>query len=118
MADEVTLSGSLAYKRGNTSLKMSGNSKADGGAHVLQNVADIGTSEETLSKGDVGTIGYVAFRNLDETNSISIGGSTGVYAFKLGPGEFAGPMAWTSAAIYALAEGATSKLEYMIIEAI
>lgn len=117
MANEITLSGSLSYKRDTTSVKMSGSGNADAGDHFIQNLADIGTTEETLPKGDVGTIGYVAFRNKDASNYVEIGASAGVYAFKLGPGKYAGPMAWTGENIYAKANGAPVKLEYLIVEA-
>jgi len=59
------------------------------GAIRVSAVATIGTVEETLSKGDISTIGYVIIRNLDSTNYVTVGTTTSQRGIKIEPGEFA-----------------------------
>ena len=79
-------------------------------------VQSIGTSEEVLAQGaDLGTPGYVLVINLDATNYVEIGSTTGVYDIKLLAGE---PALYrhNSATIYAKANTAACLVEYIIIE--
>lgn len=55
-------------------------------------VQTIGTSEEVIPDGDVTTLGWAFFQNLDATNYVTIGPETGgamVGFIKLEPGESA-----------------------------
>jgi hypothetical protein len=47
----------------------------------------LGTSEETIAFGELSTKGWCVIQNLDTTNFIRWGFSTGVYGGKLLPGE-------------------------------
>jgi hypothetical protein len=72
---EITITASGVVSNGNFR-----SSFAPGTISVTQNaigghmpIIAVGTSEEVLSFGDIGTLGYVAFRNLDATNYVEIG---------------------------------------------
>lgn len=83
---------------------------------LMSCIQEIGTSEEEITQGaDLGTPGYVLAKNLDSTNYIEIGSTTGVYDIKLKAGEFA---LWrhNSATIYTKANTAACDLEYILIE--
>ena len=45
------------------------------GAHTP--VVTVGTSEEDLSTGDIGTLGYMLLRNLDSSNYVTYGPKSG-----------------------------------------
>lgn len=77
-------------------------------------VQAIGTSDETLNLGDISTIGYCLFRNLDPTNYVSIGSDGTLYPIKLKAGEVA-MVRWNAAAIHAKANTAICNLEYTLI---
>ena len=57
-----------------------------GAAQLIQ---AIGTTEEPIAFTDIGTNGYIVLKNLDATNYIQVGVSTGVYAIRLKAGEVA-----------------------------
>lgn len=76
----------------------------------------IGTTEEQLAQiADLGDPGYVLLKNLDDTNYIEIGATTGVYSIRLRSGEIA-LYRHNSATIYVKANTAECLLEYIIIE--
>lgn len=117
MANELTLTGSLSFSKGKAKASLSGSATADvTGTHYVQNVQEVGTEEEQLVKGDIGTIGWAIFRNTDATNFVQLGATTGVYTVKVEKGETVGPMRWNGSAIYALADTAGVALEYLIVE--
>jgi len=119
MADELTVSGSVTFIKGATSvgfaktgltLDVSGTKHA----HVLHTV---GTSEEPLLKGDVGTPGMLAIYNRDATNYAAFRpASGGVDTVKILPGELA-LFRCATAAPYLVANTAPVDLEYLLIEA-
>src|SRR5215472_14737294 len=117
MANEITVSGTLSYSKSSARASLSGSLRADQtGDHYVQAIQDVGTVEENIAKGDIGTIGWCAFRNNDTTNYVELGATTGVYSLKLGPGEFHGPMKWNSSSVFARANTASCKVEYLLIE--
>lgn len=78
----VTCTGIISYPKfvsGAISITQSG--EGGGGPGVV----NIGTTEETLSFGDIAP-GTVVLQNLDSTNYVEYGFSTGVYGCKLLPG--------------------------------
>src|SRR6266542_3229329 len=104
MANEITMTGSLSYLKNRARAALSGSATVDqAGDHYVQQVQDVGTAEEQLEKGDIATIGWCAFRNMDATNYVELGATAGVYSMMLDPGEFIGPMRWSGSAIYAKA---------------
>lgn len=102
MADELKLNIQLSYTNGNLS-----DTFYPGQVSITQSVqgehapvVTVGsTAEENLSTGDIGTLGLIVGRNLDSTNYVTIGPSTGgamkplirvkageTFAFRLEPG--------------------------------
>ncbi len=118
MASEITISGSLAFAKGKSKASMSGTQKADmAGTHFRHDVENIEDSEEEISKGDIATLGYCAFQNIGDTGSIRVGGVTGHYVFNLSPGEYMGPVKWSTNAIFAIGSVGGCKLEILLLEA-
>lgn len=68
---------------------------------------DIGTSEETIAFGDI-TPGWCQMTNLDATNYVEVGFSTGVYGIRLLPDK-GGALFYvnTGTTVYAKADTAT-----------
>jgi len=79
----------------------------------------IGTSDEVITESaDVGTAGYMLFKNLDDTNYIQFAvkeEGTSVYFAKLLPGEFM-LIRYDAEVIYARANTAVCNLAVCIIE--
>lgn len=71
---------------------------------------EVGTSEETISFGDT-TARYVHMQNLDATNFVEVGFSTGVYGIKLLAGETALLPLKTTATMYAKADTSACTLQ-------
>lgn len=71
----------------------------------------VGTSEETLNLGDVSSLGYVFVKNLDSTNYVQFGATTGVYSIHVRAGEVA---LWPhdTATVYALANTASVDIAF------
>jgi len=117
MSDELRLGVVLSFSKGNASLKKADHIEVDVTGDAYESaVQEIGTSEEQVAQGaDLGTPGYVYVKNMDATNYVEIGSTTGVYDIKLLAGEIA---LWhhNSATIYAKANTAAVKIEYSIIE--
>lgn len=77
----------------------------------------IGTTEETVGwSSDIGDEGYMFVKNLDATNFVQIGFSTGVYGMRLYPGEFALFRLEPGATFYAKADTAAITLQYIVYE--
>lgn len=119
MADELTVSGNVTFIKGSTSVSfgktgLTFDVTGTKHAHVLHTV---GTSEEALLKGDVGTPGLLAIYNRDATNYATFRpASGGVDTVKILPGELAIFRCATSAP-YLLANTGAVDLEYLLIEA-
>jgi len=79
MANEINASISLGVNKNGLVLNGGGSKTADmAGDQGLTNVQIIGTSAEAIVLGDVSTIGYVAFKNLDPTNFVQLALDSGV----------------------------------------
>jgi hypothetical protein len=92
MANEITITASIQVVNGNLRDSFSVGSKAVDQAAVggpTPGYVTIGTSEETVTFGELGTKGYCVVQNLSTTNFIEWGFSTGVYGGKLLAGEVA-----------------------------
>jgi len=117
MANELTVMLKLNFSK--SGAKVSRNfakSITVTGDAFTHEVQSVGTSEEELAQGaDLGTPGVVMAINLDSTNYVEIGSTTGVYDIKLQAGEGA---IWrhNSATLYAKANTAACLVEYIIIE--
>jgi hypothetical protein len=117
MANELILSVSLNFsKSGAKCSRYYTKQITVSGDSFNHDVQSIGTTEEQLAQGaDLGTPGYVLLINLDATNYVEIGSTTGVYDLKLKAGE---PALYrhNSATIYAKANTDACLVEYIIIE--
>lgn len=121
MANELTVSSSIRFQKGNAPAVRFEQTPTDlnvSGTQCVVHIQSIGTSEEALDIGDLGTLGWAYFHNLDATNFVSIRSGTGAANFlKLLPGERAGPMRLAASAPYAIADTGACELWYMIVEA-
>lgn len=121
MANELTLTGSLAYedaeladivlaitaKKANVSTKKF--------IHAKQS---IGTSEEAIGLGEVTSLGYAVFVNRDSTNYLEVRLASGASNdhIKVSPGLFAiFQFGSDVTAPYAIANTAAVQLEYLIV---
>ena len=117
MANELRIGIVLGFLKSGATLNRSFNKEITvTGDAFTHGVQEVGTSEEELAQGaEVGTPGYVLVINLDSTNYVEIGSTTGVYDIKLLAGE-AALYRHNSATIYARANTAACKVEYIVIE--
>jgi hypothetical protein len=121
MADEIKANSKLAvinafYKESLDPGTFTVTQSALGGFKAVQ---IIGTSAETVVTGDVSTLGWAMFRNLDATNYVEIGpDSTGIVGFlRLEAGEPAGPFRLKPGiTIKAQANTASVKLQVFVLE--
>jgi hypothetical protein len=117
MADELQVQAVISFSKSNASVRQSGQASVtvtgDAFSHEVQ---AIGTSEEALAQGaDLGTPGYVFIKNMDATNYVEVGSTTGVYDIKLKAGEIA-LYRHNSATIYAKSNTNICNVEFIIIE--
>lgn len=90
------------------------------GALVYDVVHSVGTTEETAgpSFGDIGTEGVFVVYNLDTTNYVQVGFSTGVYGVRLAASSI--PLIGTlepNATLYLKANTAACKVRIVVYEA-
>ena len=117
MANEISLSASLIFSKGGASVSRLENIQVDvTGDAFSYEVQEVGTSEEVLAQGaDLGTPGYMFIKNLDATNYVEVGSTTGVYDIKLKAGEFA-IYRHNSATVYTKANTGACNVAYLLIE--
>lgn len=120
MANEITLSVSLAFAKGNvpsTSLVKNQAQVTVSGSNCIHDTQVIGTSEEAIVLGEIGTPGYCMMHNCDATNYITIRPATGVTtgSIKLKAGEWA-LFRFATAAPFAIANTGSCVLEKFLIE--
>jgi hypothetical protein len=119
MANEITVTIRFDVTNGNYSpgtinaSNLQFDQAAVGAAGELQN---IGTTEETLSVGDLTTYGWLYLRNVDATNYVQVGFSTGVYGIRLEPGEPAIFRTEPAATVYLKANTAACDVQYRWLE--
>lgn len=117
MASELLLQGSLKFTKGGASFEASFAAALFdvAGSAGNKQVQAIGITDEVLVLGDVSSIGYVALKNLDATNSIIVGSDGTLYPIILRPNGGWAIVEWNAAAIHAKANVAICNLEYTII---
>ena len=117
MSNELSLTISLIFSKGGAETQKAESKQVTvTGDAFTQGVQAIGITEEEVVQGaDVGTPGYVYVKNMDATNYVELGSTTGVYDIKLKAKEFA---LWrhNSATLYAKANTAICNIEYIIVE--
>ena len=118
MADELRIGVVMSFEKGGAKAHRAEHIEVDvTGDAFNHDVQAVGITEEQLAQGaDLGTPGYVLLKNLDATNYVEVGSTTGVYDIKLLAGEVA-IYRHNSATIYAKANTAICNVEYFLIEA-
>lgn len=117
MSNELSLSASLAFNKGGASVSRSeGIQVTVTGDAFSHEVQSIGTTEEQLAQGaDLDVPGYMFIKNLDTTNYVEVGSTTGVYDIKMKAGEIA-LYRHNSVTVYAKANTAACLVEYLLVE--
>ena len=120
MANELTLSASLAFAKGNanTGLSKGGLQVTVTGTQYLSNIQSVGFAAEEALVVSEGTLGYCFMRNNDATNYVEVRPGTGVAdLIRLNAGEIAlFRFAADVTAPFVQANTAAVELEYIIIE--
>jgi len=120
MADELTLSGSMSFSKGGVTLSVAktGVLVTVSGTKVSEYVQTVGTSEEALILGDIGTPGHIMIQNLDATNYVSLRRATGEgNVIKILAGKFAGPFQLEATAPFVIANTASVAIRVWLVEA-
>jgi hypothetical protein len=117
MSQELTYGVSATENKNGVTFQKTFNGQVDvSGNSPLSYIQNIGTSDETLDLGDISTIGFVCLRNMDVTNYVEIGHTSGTYALKLKAGEFCLFRAGAAmTAIHAKANTAAINLEVQLL---
>ena len=118
MAEEITLSASLAFSKGGV-----GSSLADtnltfdvSGTDYIQGTQGVGIAAEVLDKGHITAPGYCYMKNTDSTNFVEvIGVNTETATIKIKAGEVA-MFRFASASPEVQADTAPVQINYLIIE--
>lgn len=122
MANEITVTCNLSFAKSDRGA--SAGTPAAGlqfsvtGTKYTATIQSIGTSEEAIDLGEIGTVGWCFFKNLDATNFIkirSITGTAGSSGVKLKAGECAIFRAGV-AALYAISDTAACEMQTLMIE--
>ena len=118
MANEIRMQASLSCKNGNVDVRRERFKLVDqavaGGPSP--GVVQVGTSEETVLVSELTTLGVAHIVNLDPTNYVRMGFSTGVYGIRLMPGEPNQFRLNPGITIYVIANSATCRVEFSIME--
>jgi hypothetical protein len=117
MANELTLSGSLAFAKGSVSAALSYGplTLTVTGTRYKESLQEIGTSAEAIEVGDLATTGYCILVNRDPTNYVTIrNGVAGADLVKLKAGEFA-IFRLATTTPYALANTDAVELQVLIL---
>lgn len=120
MADEIRITASMSVENGNLSFSQNYGSKSYDQASIggpTPGMVEIGIVEESQSFAELTTPGWVTIQNLDDTNFVEWGFSTGVYGGKLLAGDTAGPFRLNSAAtLYLKADTASCRVVINALE--
>ena len=113
MANEITINASAVVRNGNLNFSwtpgaLSVTQAAIGGP--TPGMQAIGASEESIAFGELTVKGWVILQNLDATNYVRWGFSTGVYGGRLEPGEYAMFRLNPGATIFLIADTAACKV--------
>lgn len=119
MADEITVTMRFGVSNGSYdpgTITVSNEQYDQTAIGAAEGVQEIGTSEESLATGDLTTYGWLFLRNLDTTNYVQVGFSTGVYGIRLEAGEPALFRTEPAATVYLLANTAACNVQYRWLE--
>jgi len=118
MADEITLSVDLDLVNGNVEHDFRPNAILIDQANerYVDRIQDIGTSEETVSFGDLTAKGLVVLYNLDSSNYVNWGHTTGNLDCKILAGEYSVFRMDNSGALIMQANTATCKVRVILYD--
>ncbi len=119
MADEITIVSEISLDNGNVDHEFRPDSILvdQASAKFVDKILDIGTSEETISFDDISTKGWCCLQNLDSTNYVNWGFTTGDLHGEMKAGETAGPFRLKSAgALIMQANSADCKVRFIAYE--
>jgi hypothetical protein len=119
MANEITVTAGLRVENGNLSFSRNFGSKAfdqTAAGGPTPGYQQIGTAEESIAFSELGTVGFVFIENLDDTNFVEWGFSTGVYGGRLKAGEPAVFRLNPSTTLYLKADTASCKVNVYALE--
>lgn len=120
MANEITVQASIQVVNGNLRDSFSVGSKTYDQAAVggpTPGFVTIGTTEEEVALAELSSKGWVMMQNLDATNYVEWGGSTGVYCGRMRAGETAGPFRLNNTSLFLRANTAACKVLIKAYEA-
>jgi hypothetical protein len=120
MAKEVSVSVNLVVRKGNLQFNQQVSKSIDmtGSGGPTPGYLTIGTTEENTTFPELSTEGWLLLQNLDATNYIQWGFSTGVYGGRMNAGETAGPFRMEPGlTLYLKANTAACKCQVMGFEA-
>ncbi len=118
MADELTVTASVKFTKGNVDMTMVQTAFTPdvAGTLYVRGVQNVGTSEEALDMGNVTSPGWAYFRNLDASNFVEIRPATGeTDLVRLLAGESC-CFRFIATAPFVLADTGNVDLEYLIVE--
>jgi hypothetical protein len=119
MADEVTVTGLLAFEKppaAKISVGLSAGKFSVTGTKYVHGVQNVGIDAEAIGLGDVATAGFFFIKNLDTANYVEIlSAPGGAVLLKLKAGEIAVGR-FGAAAPAAKANTAAVNIEYLIVE--
>jgi hypothetical protein len=120
MANTIRLQSTLTYKNAAGQVVLGGDFQVNQvGTHFTSEVQDIGTTAEALDVGpDIGTIGFLLIRNLDETNFVEIGSDNAVAnnVAVILAGQAVPIKPKSGVTLYGKADTATVKVQFLAIE--
>lgn len=119
MADEITITTSVAMRNGTNAFTWT-----PGAIRITQTAAGgptpgyvtIGTTEESQAFGELSTQGIIVMQNLDATNYVRWGFSTGVYGGRIPAGEIAVFRLNPGSTLYLIANTAACKMHIYALE--
>lgn len=119
MADEITINASVSMRNGTNSF-----SWTPGAIRITQTAqggptpgyVTIGTSEESIAFGELSSQGVIVMQNLDATNYVRWGFSTGVYGGRIPAGEIAVFRLNPGSTMYFIANTAACKMHIYALE--
>jgi len=117
MSNELSVYAGLIFnKNGASVIANESVSVSITGSNMVKDTQEIGTTEETLElPSDMSSAGFLLIKNLDDTNYVDIGVTTGVYTVRIKAGEIA-LFRPTSTTIYAKADTAAVSIQKTFIE--
>jgi hypothetical protein len=117
MANELSLVASASQTKNGATYSASYTDTVDvSGNTPVANVQSIGTADETLALGEISSLGWMIAKNLDATNFVEIGHTSGTYSIKLKAGEFCSFRIGSGmTAIHAKSDTAACLLQYLLL---